>query len=140
MSLRDVQGLAGPPWGRPLSGSLDEWVVESDALADNPLGDPHRRPLYVYRSPGARDDGGPVATVYVIQGFSGQADMWLGRDSFEPTMIERLDEMFSAGGCPDGIVVFIDAWTSRGGSQFINSTSTGRYMDSLCHEVVSFGD
>ena len=37
-------------------------------------------------------------------------------------MIERLDAMFAGGGCPDAIVVFVDAWTSYGGSQFINST------------------
>jgi S-formylglutathione hydrolase FrmB len=36
--------------------------------------------------------------------------------------------------------VFVDAWTSYGGSQFINSTATGRYMDYLCDEVVAFVD
>ena len=52
-------------------------------------------------------------------------------------MIERLDAMFAAGDCPDAIVVFVDAWTSYGGSQFLNSTSTGRYLDYLCDEVVA---
>ena len=36
-------------------------------------------------------------------------------------MIERLDAMFAQGDCPDAIVVFVDCWTSRGGSQFLNS-------------------
>ena len=111
-------------------------MVESALLADNPLGDPARRPLYVYRSPGVADD--PVPTVYVIQGFSGQVDMWLGRTAFEPTMIERLDAMFAGGECPDAIVVFADAWTSRGGSQFLNSSGTGPYTDYLCDEIVPF--
>ena len=48
--------------------------------------------------------------------------------------------MFAARACPDAIVVFVDAWTSRGGSQFINSASTGRYLDYLCDEVVPFVD
>ena len=48
--------------------------------------------------------------------------------------------MFAARACPDAIVVFVDAWTSRGGSQFINSASTGRYLDYLCDEVVAFVD
>jgi S-formylglutathione hydrolase FrmB len=48
--------------------------------------------------------------------------------------------MFAGGGCPDAIVVFVDAWTSYGGSQFINSTSTGRYMDYLTDEAVAFVD
>ena len=55
-------------------------------------------------------------------------------------MVERLDAMFAAGDCPDAVIVFVDAWTSRGGSQFLNSTSTGRYLDYLCDEVVPFVD
>ncbi len=141
MSVREVPGPAGAPWERPLSGALDRLVVESELLAGNPLGDPHRRPLYVYRPPGlSLDVAQAVPAVYVIQGFSGQIDMWLSRTAFEPTMIERLDAMFAAGECPDAVVVFVDAWTSRGGSQFLNSPSTGRYTDYLCDEVVPFID
>ena len=56
VSLRELDGVAGAPWARPLAGALDQLVVESDALADNPLGDPARRPLYVYRPPGVELD------------------------------------------------------------------------------------
>ena len=49
-------GAVGPPWSRPLSGTLDRLVVESDMLAGNPLGDPARRPLYVLRPPGVELD------------------------------------------------------------------------------------
>ena len=66
--------------------------------------------------------------------------MWLSRQAFEPTMIERLDAMYAANQCPDAIIVFVDAWTRFGGSQFLNSTSTGRYLDYLCDEVVPFID
>ena len=55
-------------------------------------------------------------------------------------MIERLDALFASGECPDAIIVFVDAWTSYGGSQFLNSTGTGRYMDYLCDEVPAFID
>ena len=34
----------------------------------------------------------------------------------------------------------VDAWTSYGGSQFLNSGGTGRYLDYLCDEVVPFVD
>ncbi len=139
VALREVDGPPGAPWGRPLAGVLDQLTVESDLLAGNPLGDPARRPLYVYSSPGV-EPAGEVPAVYVIQGFTGQLDMWFARSPFEPTMIERLDAMFAAGDCPEGIVVFVDAWTRRGGSQFLNSTSTGRYLDYLCDEVVAFVD
>jgi S-formylglutathione hydrolase FrmB len=81
-----------------------------------------------------------VPAVYVLQGYSGQLDQWLARSAFEPTVVERLDRMFASGECPPAIVVFVDAWTSLGGSQFLNSSATGRYMDYLCDEVVEFID
>jgi S-formylglutathione hydrolase FrmB len=141
MSLRKVEGLPGPPWDRPLAGMLDRITVHSQLLEENPLGDPARRPLYVYRSPGTIAPGrGRFPSVYMLQGYSGQADMWLGRSAFDPTNIERIDAMFAAGECPDAVIVFVDAWTSLGGSQFLNSSSTGPYMDYLCDEIVPFVD
>jgi S-formylglutathione hydrolase FrmB len=141
MSLREVEGPAGAPWERPMHGTLDRLVVESDLLAGNPLGDPARRPLWVYRPPGVeRDHPRPLPSVYVIQGYTGQLDMWTRRDPFEPTVLERVDLLFASGECPDAIVVFVDAWTSYGGSQFLNSAATGRYLDYLCDEVVAFVD
>jgi S-formylglutathione hydrolase FrmB len=131
----------GPPWERELRGRLDRHAVESEVLKNNPLGDPARRPLYVYVPPGvdeAADEGYPA--VYVIQGYTGQVDMWFNRQAFEPTVIERVDELFSDDGVPRAIVAYVDAWTYYGGSQFINSASTGRYMDYLCDEVVAFVD
>jgi S-formylglutathione hydrolase FrmB len=139
MSLRELQGPPGAPWERPLAGALDQLVVESQLLAGNPLGDPARRPLYVYRSPGVQRGGHrKVPVIYVIMGFTGQADMWLGRSAFSPTLVERLDAMFAHDECPDAIIAFVDTWTRRGGSQYLNSSSTGRYLDYLCDEIVPF--
>lgn len=144
MSLQVVQGPAGAPWQRPLSGAVDQLVVESAVLAGNPLGDPVRRPLYVYRSPGVVSGAASgVPSVYMLQGFTGQVDRWLGRDAFEPTIFEALDGFFSGDSgpaCPECVVVFLDAWTSLGGSQFLNSTATGRYCDYVCDEIVEFVD
>jgi hypothetical protein len=115
-------------------------VVQSDLLAGNPLDDPARRPLYAFvpATVAASEDRFP--SIYLIQGYTGQVDMWLDRAAFEPNMIERLDALFEDQGCPPAVVVFVDAWTSFGGSQFINSVSTGPYMDYLCDEVVPFVD
>jgi Putative esterase len=141
LALRLAEGPAGAPGERPLHGTIDRLVVESELLADNPLGDPEIRPLYVYRPPGVEPDHPrPLPSVYVIQGYTGQLDMWARREAFESTMFERLDAMFAAGNCPDAIVVFVDAWTSYGGSQFLNSTGTGPYQDYICDEVVAFID
>jgi len=143
MALTLVHDEPGPPWQRPLAGSFERLVVDSEILAANPLGDPARRPLYVYSSPGVRaGSASAVPSVYVLQGFTGQLDMWLARSAFELNLIERLDAMFSGARPPasDAVVVFVDAWTSLGGSQFVNSSAIGDYSDYICDEVVAFVD
>jgi len=143
VAIRQVDGPAGAPWERPLNGALDKLVVESEVLAENPLGDPARRPLYVYRSPRVvSGEATAVASVYLLQPHGGQLDKWLARDSFEPTRIERFDALYDAHAepSPECILVFVDAWTSLGGSQFLNSTAIGDYEDYLCDELIPFID
>ncbi len=147
MALTLVDGLAGPPWQPELKGAVDHLVVESEALAGNPLGDPVRRPLYVYRAPGIdRNEAGrlpghaDVPAVFVLQAFLNQADRWFNRETFEPNVFERLDGLFASGAVAPAVVVFADAWTSLGGTQFINSTGVGDYSDYLCDELVPFID
>src|SRR6185503_6660261 len=105
MSLREVEGPAGAPWERPMHGTLDRLVVESEVLADNPLGDPARRPLWVYRPPGVElDHPRPLPSIYVIQGYTGQIDMWGNREALSPTVIERFDALFASGDCPPALL------------------------------------
>jgi S-formylglutathione hydrolase FrmB len=126
------------PWGRDLRGRLDELVLESAALRGNPLGDPASRPLWVYTPP----DGGDaeLPALYLIQGHTGQLDMWRNRSAFRPNVLELVDALFADDGCPPARVVFVDAWTSYGGSQFIDSPGVGNYHTYLCEEIVPFVD
>ncbi len=48
--------------------------------------------------------------------------------------------MLAAGRCRPCVVVFVDCWTSLGGSQFLDSPATGRYHSYLCSEVVPLVD
>jgi S-formylglutathione hydrolase FrmB len=41
---------------------------------------------------------------------------------------------------PEAVVVFVDAFTAVGGSQFLDSPGIGRYHTYLCEEVVPFVD
>lgn len=128
------------PWSQPLAGRLREHVVSSARLEGNPLGDPHERPLWVYAPPGYDDDPHlRLPTIYVLQGYTGHVAMWHNRQPFRPTYPEAVDALF-AGGCPPCLVVFVDAWTAYGGSQFVDSPGTGRYHSYLCEEVVPFVD
>ncbi|HUF06474.1 MAG TPA: alpha/beta hydrolase-fold protein [Candidatus Binatia bacterium] len=128
------------PWGHRWSGRLEELVIDSQALTTNPLGDPHRRPLYVYTPPGYDDEPERrYPSVYLLQGLTGQVDMWRNRKFGQRSTPELLDGSFAEGAAP-AIVVFVDAWTSIGGSQFLDSPATGRYHTYLCDEVVPFVD
>ena len=129
------------PWSYELSGSFEEVSFESAALKGNPLGDPHVRPLWVYVPPGYDEDPDRrYPTVYQIQGLTGQLDMWRNRSAFRKNFPELADELFATGGAPPCIVVWVDCWTSLGGSQFIDSPGTGRYHTYLCDEVVPWVD
>jgi Putative esterase len=162
------------PWHVEPRGRFERQTVRSRALEGNPLGDPTERPLWVYLPPGCGDDPGRrYPSIYVIQGYTGQVDMWWNRSALRPTVPELVDELFAGPGPagpagpagssevppgpgstgespaaapehraqpPPAIVAFVDCWTSLGGSQFLNSPGTGRYLDYLCDEVVAFVD
>jgi hypothetical protein len=129
------------PWSADLHGRLDEHVIDSALLRDNPLGDPHQRPLWVYVPPGYDDEPDRrYASVYVIQGYTGHLSMWRNRTAFRQPFVETADEVFGGGEAPPTIVVYVDAWTAYGGSQFVDSPGTGPYHSYLCEEVVPFVD
>jgi S-formylglutathione hydrolase FrmB len=127
------------PWDVPLAGRLDRHTVVSDLLCGNPLGDPHERPLWVYVPPGYDSGTERHPAVYVIQGYTGHVSMWANRMPFRQPFIETADAVF-ADGAPGCVVVFVDAWTSYGGSQFVDSPGTGRYHSYLCDEIVPWVD
>ncbi|HXY81091.1 MAG TPA: alpha/beta hydrolase-fold protein [Gaiellaceae bacterium] len=129
------------PWSRDLAGRFDEHELVSEALHGNPLGDPAARPLWVYVPPAYDSEPGRrFPSLYLIQGHTGQLDMWRNRSPFRLTTPELVDRLFAAEGCPPALVVFVDAWTSYGGSQFLDSPGVGSYHTYLCDEIVPFVD
>ena len=129
------------PWSFDAAGRFEEHTIASDALRGNPLGDPHERPVWVYVPPGYDDDeAARFPSVYMIQGLTGQLDMWRNRSPFRRNFPELADDLFARGEAPPVVVVWVDAWTSYGGSQFLDSPGTGNYLTYLCDEVVPFVD
>jgi S-formylglutathione hydrolase FrmB len=127
------------PWSADLAGRLDEHVLDSALLRGNPLGDPHLRPLWVYTPPGYDDSDARLPVAYVLQGYTGHVQMWRNRTAYRPTFLESADQVF-VDGAPPCLVVYVDAWTAYGGSQFVDSPGTGRYHSYLCDEVVPWVD
>jgi hypothetical protein len=66
--------------------------------------------------------------------------MWRNRRAFQRNPLEELDARFFSGESSPAVVVYVDAWTRLGGSQFLDSPATGRYATYLCEEIVPFVD
>jgi len=129
------------PWSYELVGRFEEHVFDSQALRGNALGDPPERPLWVYLPPGYDEEPERrYPSVYMIQGLTGQLDMWRNRSAFRRNFPELADDLFARGEAPPCVIVWVDAWTSLGGSQFLDSPGTGRYHTYLCEEIVPWVD
>ena len=130
------------PWSFEPAGRFDETMFESEALRRQPA----RRPVTSARSGSTFRPATTTSqerrypTIYVIQGLTGQLDMWRNRSPFRRNFPELADELFATGGAPPAILVCVDAWTSLGGSQFLDSPGTGNYHTYLCDEVVPWVD
>ncbi|RFS85997.1 enterochelin esterase [Actinomadura spongiicola] len=129
------------PWSVEFAGRLEEHVVSSELLRDNPLNDPHERPVLVYVPPGYDDEPGRrYPSVYVIMGYTGHVGMWGNRMPYRQPFPETADAVFASGEAPPAIVVYVDAWTAYGGSQYLDSPGMGRYHSYLCDEIVPWVD
>jgi S-formylglutathione hydrolase FrmB len=129
------------PWPTALAGRIDEHVIDSTLLRDNPLGDPARRPLWVYTPPGY--DTEPerrYPVTYLLLGYAGTLPVWRNRTPYRQPVPELIDGIFARGEAPPMILVFVDAWTTYGGSQYVDSPGTGRYHSYLCEEIVPWVD
>ena len=129
------------PWSIERQGRTDEHIFDSTLLRTNPLGDPHRRPLWVSLPPGYdQEPDRRYPSIYLIQGLTGQLDMWRNRSPFRLNFPELADQLIASGEIPPVILVWVDCWTSLGGSQFLNSPATGQYHNYLCDEIVPWVD
>ena len=133
-------------------------TLHARSLEGNALGDPVDRDIEVYLPPGYDDSGRRYPCVYVLQGYLGAIDTWRAaspwRDTF-PVQVDRLftdglaslgrqlgplDDGVEPGVPPPCVVVLVDAWTSVGGSQYVDSPGTGRYGSYVCDDVVGWVD
>jgi hypothetical protein len=129
------------PWSVELTGRLDRHVRPWETLRDNPLGDPWVRPLNVYVPAGYDDEPARrYPSIYVLQGYTGHVAMWDNRSPYQLTFPEAADRVFADGQASPALVVFVDAWTLYGGSQFVDSPATGNYHSYLCDDVVPWVD
>ncbi len=121
-------------------GSIVRLRYESELLKGNPLGDPYIRDLFVYLPPGYSRSAERYPTVYCLTGFTGRGGMLLNDNAFTPNLAERMDKLIREQTIRPMIAVMPNCFTWFGGSQYINSTATGKYEDYLSQEIVQTVD
>jgi S-formylglutathione hydrolase FrmB len=119
----------------PLRGTIEHHVWPSRVLAENPWGDPVERDLPVYLPPSGRSRGLPL--LVLLSGYTGAGFYHFQRGRFlDASIVSRLDRLIHSGSAPEAVMIGPDCLTSLGGSQYLNSSATGRYEDYVTEELV----
>ena len=114
------------------AAQLEVLDVPGTTLRGNPLGDPTARRVAVFLPDGA-DARAPLPLVVYLPGWGGSSEDAIaqGKAGWFGTVIDRL----AADGLALRLAV-VDGRSRFGGSQFLNSTATGRYADYVSDEIV----
>ena len=119
----------------PLAGRVEVVRHDSHVLRGNPWNDPAERDLPVYIPPSGETEGRPL--LVLLSGYTGT-----GRTHFQPgpylrdSIVGRLDRLIRTRAAPEAVMIGPNCITTLGGSQYLNSTATGRYEDYVVEEVV----
>lgn len=111
--------------------------IESSLLANNPLGDPRERDIYVYLPPG-HHPAKPIPALMALAGFTGSGPMLFNLDPMGEPLGARIDRLIADGTCPPVAIVAPDCFTRLGGNQYLDSSAIGPYASFLVREVVPF--
>jgi pimeloyl-ACP methyl ester carboxylesterase len=136
MSIRvPVESRSEKVFPPPLKGQVEHHRFASQVLQGNPWGDPVERDLPVYLPPSGRTDGRPL--LLLLTGYTGAGWRHFERPHYlEDTIVGRLDRLIRTGGAAEAVLVAPDCLTTLGGSQYLNSTATGRYEDYVVSEIL----
>jgi enterochelin esterase-like enzyme len=112
---------------------------ESQALRNNPLRDPHIRPVVIYLPPGYEEGDERYPTTYLLASYASSGLTFLNYLPWEEDIRSRLDRLIRFGHYKPMIVVMPDCFTRFGGSQYLDSIAVGSYQSYLL-EIVEYID
>jgi len=119
----------------PLRGRVELHRFSSRVLEGNPWGDPTERDLAVYTPPSGTTEGKPL--LLLLTGYTGAGWMHVQRPRYlADTQVGRLDRLIRTGAAAEAVLVAPDCLTTLGGSQYLNSSATGRYEDYVVREIL----
>lgn len=111
-------------------------TIDSVALRDNLLGDPHERTVAVYLPAGYAASDARYPVFVDLASFSNSGLKRLAWTGFGESVPQRLDRLVAAGAMGPVIAVFPDCFTSLGGNQYIDSVAMGRWSTFLREELL----
>jgi len=123
-----------------MSGQIIILKHTSRILKNNPLNDTFERDVVVYLPPSYPKSNKRYPVVYLIAGFTGFGMMNLNISAYSENILQRLNRLIKTKKIKEMIVVMPDCFTKYGGSQYVNSTATGKYEDYMIKEIVPFID
>ena len=124
-----------------LEGRVSFDWIESEALANNGLGDSPRKPVVVYTPPGYDGEGSRrYPAIYVLHGYTGSAAKVLSAGPWDRNVVQWADALIRERRMPPVIVVVVDGFTRLGGSQYVDSVQNGKYATYVVRDVVGHVD
>jgi enterochelin esterase family protein len=123
-----------------MKGHVQLETISSGVLNGNPLGDPRRREVPIYLPPGCGSQKRRYPVIYYLSGFTGGGRTAVNVKLWSENIVERFDRLVAEGKAKPAIMVIPDCITAYGGSQYVNSTATGRYEDHITTELIPFID
>jgi enterochelin esterase-like enzyme len=122
-----------------LRGRIELPRFESRLLEGNLLGDPSEREVLVYLPP-SYDGARRFPLVMVLPSYAAGHRSLTNYSVWEPDFFARYEAILARGEVEETIFVAPDCMTRWGGSQFVDSASTGPYQSYLVDEIIPFVD
>lgn len=124
-----------------LEGDLRIDFVKSEALANNPLGDPSTRPVPVYLPPGYDPQGSRrYPALFVLHGYTGDVNALLSTRPWETNVVQWADRLIRERRMLPALVVLVDGFTRLGGSQYVDSVHNGNYATYVVRDLIEHVD
>ncbi len=114
------------------AAQLEVIEVPGNTLRDNPLGDPPARRVAIFVPDGTAADAALPLVIY-LPGWGGSSEDAIaqGAGAWFGSVVDRM-----AGRNQPLRIAVVDGRSRYGGSQFLNSTATGRYADFVADEIL----
>ena len=123
-----------------LRGRIELPRLESRLLASGRLKDTTDREVLVYLPPGYDESARRYPLLVVLPPYAAGHRSLMNYKVWEPDLFERYERLLADGATTEAILVSPDCMTRWGGSQFVDSATTGDYQRYLVEEVLPFVD